>query len=102
MATVSAHGTQRIKDRCGIKKKAAKKLVNQAFYKGISHEETAGSLNRYLTSLYFYNKTANNIRIYNEKVFIFSGQVLITVLNLPFKYKKTVDKIILQRELKQS
>lgn len=97
MANASQHGNIRIRNRCGVPKKAVKKIVDEAFNNGITHAETAGSLNRYITALYFYDQSANNIRIYGNKVFIFSGIILITVLNLPSKYKKTVDKIFKNR-----
>lgn len=93
MANASQHGNIRTRHRCGVPKRAVNKVVDEAFNKGITHAETVGSLNRYITSLYFYNKTANNIRLYKDKVFIFSGSTLITVLNLPRKYIKTVNKI---------
>ena len=94
MAYVTKHGKKRIKQRCKVSKKSAYKLAEKALKKGITHSETRGSLNRYLTSLYFKNQTANNIRIYNFKVFIFIGSVLITVLDLPAKYRKTVENIL--------
>lgn len=64
------------------------KSVNDALEKGITHGDTKGSFNRYLTSLYFFNKTANNIRVYDYFVYIFADQTLITVLPLPYKYKR--------------
>lgn len=97
MAHITYHGKKRIKQRCNVSKKAANKLANKALKNGINHAETRGSLNRYFTSLYFRNKTANNIRIYNFKVFIFVGTTLITVIDLPHKYKKTVESIIQRR-----
>lgn len=93
MAKVTTHGKNRIKQRCNVSKKSAYKLVEKALQKGITHSETRGSLNRYITSLYFKHQTANNIRIYNFKVFIFVGTTLITVFDVPPKYRKTVETI---------
>lgn len=90
---VTTHGKKRIKQRCNISKKSIYKHVGKALEKGITHSETKGSLNRYLTSLYFKNGTANNIRIYNFKVFIFAGSTLITVFDVPAKYRNTVEAI---------
>lgn len=88
---ITHHGKKRIKQRFNISKKAVNSLVKKALKTGITHSETKGSLNRYFTSLYFKNQTANNIRIYNYKVFIFSGTTLITVFDAPTKYKKTIE-----------
>lgn len=99
MVNVSAHGSKRIRSRCGVPKKTVNKLATEAFSSGITHGETNGSLNKYLTALYFRNQTANNIRIYQNKVFIFSGSHLITVLNLPPRYQKSVMSCIKKRGL---
>ncbi len=89
MIHVSVHGNKRVRRRCGVPKKTVNKLAEEAFEKGLTHGETTGSLNKYITGVYFYNKTANNIRVYRDKVFIFAGQSLITVLNLPARYHKS-------------
>lgn len=90
---VSNHAKERISERCGLNKKSAERLSKLALENGISHSDTKGSLNKYITSLYFYNEKANNIKIYGEHVFIFSGNNLITVIPLLNKYKKTVKNI---------
>jgi hypothetical protein len=97
MVNVSAHGNKRIRSRCGIPKKSVNKLAEEAFTCGITHGETTGSLNKYITALYFYNQSANNIRIYRDKVFIFAALRLITVLNLPARYQKSVLNCIKKR-----
>lgn len=81
------HAKDRLKERAGISK-SNDRILELALTRGISHSETKGKLNKYLTKLYFYNETANNIKVYQEKVFIFDDKVLITVLNLPNELKK--------------
>ena len=90
---MSNHATDRMNERCGLNKKSAERLSKLALENGISHSDTSGSLNRYLTKLFFYNKTANNIRIYGEYVYIFCDDILITVMPLDNKYKKVVRSI---------
>lgn len=90
---MSNHATDRMNERCGLNKKSAERLSKLALENGISHSNTSGSLNRYLTKLFFYNKTANNIRIYGEYVYIFCDDILITVMPLDNKYKKIVRNI---------
>jgi hypothetical protein len=90
---MSNHATDRMSERCGLNKKSAERLSKLALENGISHNDTVGSLNRYLTKLFFYNKTANNIRIHGEYVYIFCDDILITVIPLDNKYKKVVRNI---------
>lgn len=97
-AKVTLHGQQRIKDRVGVSKKIADKIAQKALEKGIKHNEVAGSLKRYLDGLYLLHKNANNIRIYNRKVYLFHNETLITVLNLPSDFFKTIDKIKRKRK----
>jgi hypothetical protein len=98
MVSVTDHGNKRMRSRCGVPKKSCLRLAEEAFKNGITYAETTGSLNKYITSLYFHNQTANNIRILNDKVFIFSNQVLITVLNLPPRYHKNVSKLVKRKQ----
>jgi len=95
---VTSHGTARTRQRCGIKKKSVQRIAAIAFKKGISIKDTTGSLNRYLQYLYHYNETADNIRIYGDKVYIFCGNVLVTVLNVPHKYKNRVNMLMRERK----
>lgn len=93
MANVTNHAIQRTKERVGISKRISEKNADKALQLGITHSETSGSLNRYITSLYWKNPAANNIRIYCGNVYIFSFETLITVFSLPQKYRKTADKL---------
>lgn len=87
------HGAKRTKERAGIPKSATKKNAEKALQYGVQHNETSGSLNRYLTSLYFKHETANNVRVYCNNVYIFNGVKLITMFQLPQKYRSTAQKI---------
>ena len=90
---VTKHGATRMRERVGLTKKNTDKFAEKALNLGIKHSETSGKLNKYITSLYFNNKNANNIRVYNRNVYIFSNDKLITVLNLPKDFWKMEDKI---------
>jgi hypothetical protein len=97
MITITDHAKHRAKQRCGIKAKGVERLASIAFEKGLTHAETKGKLNNYITSLYFYNETANNIRLYGDKIYIFCNEVLVTVLDTPRKYRQLVQKLIDRR-----
>ncbi len=96
--TLTRHAARRTKQRLGIPKRSAEHNAKKALEHGIRHSETRGSLNRYITSLYFNNRKANNIRILNQQVYIFQDSTLITVFPLPGKYRGTVDKIMRSRK----
>ena len=60
MVTVSKHAVRRLKEHCGLNKRSAQRMADKAFTDGIRHSDTRGRLNKWVTSLYFYNRTADN------------------------------------------
>lgn len=97
MTQITKHAIKRTKERAGLPRRVSKKNADKAFAEGITHAETSGALNRYLTGLYLQHGTANNIRVYCGNVYIFCGDILVTVLTLPQKYRKTVERILQKR-----
>jgi hypothetical protein len=91
-AIVTTHAKKRIKRRLGFNKRIIQSISDEALLHGISHSETRGRLNRYITKIYFRNKAANNIKIYKEKIFIFTDNRLITILSLPNQFKGQVKR----------
>ena len=83
MVTVSEHAKKRLRERCGLKKRSVQRMAEKAFTNGIRHSDTRGRLNKWVTSLYFYNKTADNIRLYGDKAYIFADSTLVTVIQIP-------------------
>lgn len=98
MLIVTDHGEERMRKRCGLKKKAAERLAKIAFEKGITLEETTGELHSYLKAQQRYNGQANNIRVYGDKIYIFCNEYLVTVLNTPREYQNKVNAIMSQRK----
>ena len=93
MARVTNHAARRTKERLGLPKKLSHKNAENALRYGIRHSDTSGSLNRYISALYWKHETANNVRIYCNNVYIFHGETLITIFPLPQKYRKTAARI---------
>lgn len=91
---VSEHAKVRLKERCGFNKKASQRMVQKAFEEGITHGQTKGCLNKWVTSLYFRNKNANNIRLYGDKAYIFCGEKLVTVIQIPQNLVRDLKKMI--------
>ena len=92
-ARVTYHGGKRMRERIGVPKRAIQKLADTALEKGVRHKDTAGSLKKYISTLYLQYETANNIRLYGDKVYLFAGSILITVLQIPPRYVKIVKAI---------
>ncbi len=87
------HAYDRMKERVGVGKKAADRLVTKAYEKGISKECAKGSLYRYMTSEARESYKNNTVvRIYGEMVYCFTetaeGALLVTVFCVPGSLRK--------------
>lgn len=83
MPILTKHSISRLQQRCGVSKKNASKVAKRAFRTGITHAETHGELHRFLDSIYLSQKKGTNMRIYGNAVYVFKGDVLITVIRIP-------------------
>lgn len=83
MPILTKHSISRLEQRCGVSKKNAPKVAKRAFRTGITHAETHGELYRFLDSIYLSQKKGTNMRIYGNAVYVFKGDVLITVIRIP-------------------
>ena len=98
--TITNHAEMRIKERCGLPKKAIEKNALNALQNGICHSETTGRFRKYIDWLFLSHKQGGKIRIYGNHVYIFNTtDKLITVLPLPNEHKNSAKKI-LKRKLK--
>lgn len=88
---VTYHAEKRIRQRIGVPKSAVKKLAVKARNHGVERVETHGSLRRYLDKVYYYNPNSTLIYIWAEKIFIFADDALVTVLNLPPRYRNAAN-----------
>lgn len=95
---VSRHAKKRLKERCGLKKKSKDRIAERVFDEGITHAQTKGKLNRWITKLYFHNEMANNIRIFGGNAYIFAGETLVTVIPVPNNIRKNMKKMIENEE----
>lgn len=77
----------------GVPRSAARKVAVKAKNQGIERRDTSGSLRRYLDHLYYYNDNSDTIYVWAEKVYIFADEALITVLNLPNRFKNTANSL---------
>lgn len=80
---ITRHAIKRMKERCGIPRKAAKGLAQKAMCDGVTHAEARGKLKRYISRLYKEYGQANGVRVYGRHIYLFAGSTLITVVHLP-------------------
>jgi hypothetical protein len=76
----------------GAGKNKKKEIAIEAYETGIKHADCTGRLHKYVTWLYFQYEKANAIRIFHEKVFLFRGRTLITIINLPSNLRSLAKK----------
>lgn len=86
---VTNHGGKRVRERLGIPKKAVERMAALALSEGKRHADFAGSMRRYLDGVFLEHRSANNLRVYAQHVFVFSGEALITAWQLPAKYRNS-------------
>lgn len=94
---VSRHAEMRLKERTGINRSAMQRIADKAFDVGFAHAETKGNLRKWVTSLYFHNQQANNIRLYGDKAYIFCDQTLVTVLQIPSNLRNDMRAMVNDR-----
>lgn len=95
---VTEHSVKRTKDRLGLSKKLADKNAQKALEFGITHSEAKSGLRKFLDKLYLSNGNANNVRVYHHHVYLFRGNTLITIINLPQNLCKLADQIQKQKD----
>lgn len=93
--SVTKHAETRIRERCGVNKKSCDRLAKLALERGVPHYRTKGRLNKWVTKVYFKNMSANNIRIYGDKAYIFNEETLITVIQIPQELTKNLKDMII-------
>ncbi len=91
--TISNHARQRMKERCGFNRKTQDRMARKAFDEGVTHKQTKGRLNKWVTSLFFKNYNANNIRLFGDYAYIFAGETLVTVIPVPANLKKDFENM---------
>lgn len=94
---VSRHAEMRLKERTGINRSAMQRIADKAFDVGFTHAQTKGNLRKWVTSLYFRNQQANNIRLYGDKAYIFCDQTLVTVLQIPSNLRNDMRAMVNDR-----
>ena len=90
---ITKHSAERADERMGLSLTPFIKLAEKALKEGIKHSDSCGRFKKYIDGLYLSYRTANNIRIYGEFIYLFSNETLVTVLHLPNNFKNIVKSI---------
>lgn len=90
---VTKHAKERMKERCGLNEKSVNRMANIAYEKGLKHSNLTGNLKKWADGQYLKNRTANQIRLYGDKAYIFQNKTLITVIQIPHNLVKEVVRI---------
>lgn len=86
MSDVTKHAQKRIRERCGLPKKAVQRMADKALVEGVRHKDTVGALHKWVDGLFLQARNGNNIRLYGNHAFIFHDEILITVINIPPRF----------------
>jgi hypothetical protein len=92
------HSVDRAKERLSFNSDTLERLSKKALIDGIKHSEANERLRKYFDSLFLERRTANNIRIYGENVYLFHDETLITVFQVPVNLRKIVIKVKHRKE----
>lgn len=96
---VSKHGSFRTRKRGGIPKRTVRKMVAVALERGLTYDQTTGSLRRYIDAIRLRDGTYETVvKVYGTMTFIFKENTLVTAFQTPSKYHKLVAKLIRERE----
>jgi len=95
---ISRHAEQRLRERSGLNKSSVIRIAHRAYNRGISHCETKGDLKKWISELYLHSGTANNIKIYGDKAFLFHYNELITVLQVPQRFANNMSNYVKQKK----
>ncbi len=82
MTIVTNHGRRRLHERNGVTRGYTQKVANYIYSNGIRHRETTGQLRRVFDAVYFKKETANNIRFWNNSLYLYKDDILITVMKV--------------------
>ncbi len=69
-------------------------MADKALRLGLIHSDVSGSFSRYFTRLYMSQGKANNVRVYGEHVYLFCGETLVTIMDLPKKYREAARRVL--------
>lgn len=80
---ITKHAYTRMKERNGWNKKTATRMVRRVYSDGTRHDQVKGYLKKWLKTKYEYSNDGDEYILYGEKLYIFNGIKMLTVLPTP-------------------
>jgi len=96
---ITNHAEERIIERCGIKKKSVERIVDKVLEKGYSHNQLKGRLKKWVDGIYLKERTANNVKLYGDKAYVFVDNKLVTVIQIPQDLMKDFRKMVKEKKI---
>lgn len=95
MAILTKHASMRMSQRCGIQKKTQQKVLRRVFRHGVTHAEIhqCNDLKKWVDKLYLAHRNPNKILLYGNAAYLFKGDILLTVINIPTELQDSVNQL---------
>lgn len=84
---LTTHAKKQLRKRLGLPKKVLERQAQEAFSKGVRHSEARGKARKWLDKQFLSHGNCNNARVYNNYLYVFRDNVLITVFCVPLKLR---------------
>ena len=85
----TTHGAKRIAQRLGLPSNAVERQAANAYARGVKRVKIRGPLRKYLDWLLakgLYLQAATDIRVYNDHIYLFAGETLVTAWPMPLQF----------------
>lgn len=80
---ITKHAYTRMKERNGWNKKAATRMVSRIYSDGMRPDQVKGYLKSWLNTKYEYRNDGDEYVLFGDKLYIFNGMTMLTVLPIP-------------------
>ena len=80
---ISKHAYARMKERNGWSKKTATRMIQKVYQNGLRPDQIKGYLKGWVNNKAGYSKEGEEFVLFGEKLYIFSGNTMLTVLPVP-------------------
>lgn len=94
MPILTNHSKKRARQRSGVTKNNLDTMAGRAYREGIRHSNAIGELRTWMDAEYLKYNSANNCRLYANKLYIFHNDILITIINAPLYYEQELEKYV--------
>ena len=80
---ITKHAYTRMKRHSGWNKKAAMRMISKIYNDGMRPDQVKGYLKSWVNSKYEYSNDGNEYILFGDKLYIFNGMTMLTVLPTP-------------------